>query len=79
MNTRKATPNYLKITTHDTTLEALLTGAARLASYRDWPATEVLNLADPFQNAVPCFQQIPCPRCTDDHLCGFCRVSLLRD
>ena len=47
----------LKVSTSDTTLEALLTGVARLASFRDWPNVEVLNLQDPFQTETPCFQQ----------------------
>lgn len=54
-DTRKATPNYLKVTTHDTTLEALLTGKVQLTSFRDWPNVEPLKLEDPFQNAVPCW------------------------
>lgn len=50
--------NTLNIKTNDTTLEALLTGQAKLACWRNWPHTEVLELADPFQNAVPCWQGV---------------------
>lgn len=63
--TRKATPNYIKITTHDTTLEALLTGKARLATWRDYPRVDVLDLQDPFQNTAPCFQDAHPLRKTD--------------
>lgn len=52
------TPAKLKITTHDTTLEALLTGAARLARFDTWPKVGPLELRDPFQDAIPCWQDI---------------------
>lgn len=53
---RHAGPNELHIKTSDTTLEALLLGQVRLATWQGWPEVRPLELADPFQHETPCFQ-----------------------